>query len=96
MITSGGSEALPSFDQEVIQGYQQALDIETELFARGQADGTIRTGDPRSLARLFSAMVSAYHGMDPVVSPGGAGQLADEDFLDCVARAFAAVEAAEA
>ncbi len=90
MIMSAGAETAPGFDEEVAKDYQHTIDIEAELFARGQADGTIRAGDPRSLARLFSTMVAAYHSLDPVVSPGGTDHLADEDFLDCVSRAFAA------
>jgi hypothetical protein len=35
-------------------------------------------------------MVSAYHRLDPVISPDGADHLADEDFLGCISRAFAA------
>jgi AcrR family transcriptional regulator len=89
-IISAGVDAVPGSDGEVALGYGGAIEIEVELFARGQADGSIRPGDPRGLARLFSAMVSAYHGLDPVVSPDGTGHLDDEDFLACVSRAFAA------
>jgi AcrR family transcriptional regulator len=89
MIISGGSEATPGFAEDVTESYQHTIDIEAELFARGQADGSMCTGDPRSLARLFSAMIATYHSLDPVVSPGGAGHLTDDDFIDCVSRSFA-------
>jgi hypothetical protein len=73
----------------VAQGYVRAIDIEADLVKRGQVDGTIRSGDPRGLARMFSAMVSAYHALDPAVTEGE--DILDEQvFVETVSRAFAA------
>nr|MDT0663585.1 TetR/AcrR family transcriptional regulator [Micromonospora sp. DSM 115978] len=88
-IMTAGVEAVPGFDEAVAKGYARAIDVETDLFRRGQADGTIRGGDPRGLARMFSAMVSAYHALDPAVTDGE-DNLDDEVFIDTVSRAFAA------
>ena len=87
-IMTAGIEAVPGLDEAVARGYARAIDVETDLFERGQADGTIRAGDPRGLARMFSAMVSAYHALDPAVTDGE-DNLDGEVFIDTVAHAFA-------
>jgi AcrR family transcriptional regulator len=69
------------------QAYRDAIDLETELFVDGQRDGVLRTGDPRALARLFSAMVSAFHAMDPEVSDD-ALDLGVDEFLGIVDQTF--------
>jgi AcrR family transcriptional regulator len=69
--------------------YRDAIDIEVELFADGQREGVLRDGDPRALARLFSSMVTAFHGMDPEISDDAAA-LGVEEFIAFVVRAFAA------
>jgi TetR/AcrR family transcriptional regulator len=47
--------------------YQEAMALQAELFARGQAAGVLRDGDPEVLARLFSGVISAYQALDPAV-----------------------------
>ncbi|HEV3358627.1 MAG TPA: helix-turn-helix domain-containing protein [Pseudonocardiaceae bacterium] len=77
--------ALPAaFDK----AYRDAIDIEVALFVDGQREGVLREGDPRALARLFSSVVTAFHGMDPEVGDDAA-DLGVEEFLAFVVRAFA-------
>lgn len=71
------------------KAYREAIDLEAELFADGQRDGVLCHGDPRALARLFSAMVTAFHSLDPEVSDDAA-DLGVDEFLTIVARTFAA------
>jgi AcrR family transcriptional regulator len=47
--------------------YQEAMALQAHLFARGQAGGVLRDGDPDVLARLFSGVISAYQALDPAV-----------------------------
>src|SRR5918992_512184 len=47
--------------------YEEAMRLQAELVRRGQRAGVFRPGDPEVLARLFSGLVSAYQGTDPVV-----------------------------
>jgi AcrR family transcriptional regulator len=76
--------ALPAaFDK----AYRDAIDIEVGLITDGQRAGALRAGDPRALARMFSAMVTAFHGMDPDIGDDAA-DLGVEEFLAFVTRAF--------
>ena len=52
--------------------YAESMTLQAGLFARGQAAGVFRPGDPEVLARLFSGIISAYQALDPAV-------VADED-----------------
>jgi AcrR family transcriptional regulator len=74
--------------EEFRRAYRDAIDLEAGLIAAGQREGTIRAGAPHALARLFSSMVTAFHGMDPETSDD-AEDLAVEEFLAIVAQTFA-------
>jgi AcrR family transcriptional regulator len=74
-----------------LSAYREAIDLEATLVARGQSEGLLRAGDPRALARLFSAMVTAYHAMDEEVSDDPEDFSSDE-FLALIAQTFAAGE----
>jgi len=54
-------------DELVLDNYAASMRLQAELFARGQADGTLCAGDPVVLARLLSGLVSAYQAVDPEV-----------------------------
>ncbi|ONH31882.1 TetR/AcrR family transcriptional regulator [Pseudofrankia asymbiotica] len=88
LMSTPGVPGTPGFREGFARGYDAAIELEAELFVRGQHDGTLRPGDPGCLARLFSAMVTAYHAMDPEVSADSAA-LPDDIFLSTVAAAFA-------
>jgi AcrR family transcriptional regulator len=91
------SATMPSDDREVdvVVGrrYDEAMQLQAALFARGQAAGVLRAGDPEVLARLFSGLISAYQALDPaVVSDDVDGERFPlQDLHDLVGRAFAAV-----
>ena len=52
--------------------FAEAMQLEADLFTRGQRAGELRSGDPEVLAELFSGMISAYQSRDPVVADGAA------------------------
>jgi TetR/AcrR family transcriptional regulator len=47
--------------------YEEAMALQSGLFARGQAAGVLRDGDPEVLARLFSGLIAAFQAVDPAV-----------------------------
>jgi AcrR family transcriptional regulator len=71
------------------EAYRDAIDLEAQLIATGQREGVLRAGDPHALARMFSALVTAFHLMDPEVSDDPA-DLGVEEFLTFIAETFAA------
>jgi AcrR family transcriptional regulator len=67
--TSTAASALPDKDVDATYsaGLDEAMGIHAEVFAAGQADGTLRAGDPSVLAGLLSGLVRAYLAVDPLV-----------------------------
>jgi len=59
-------------DAAMAANYAESMRLQADLFARGQAAGAFRPGDPAVLARLFSGIISSYQALDPAV-------VADED-----------------
>ena len=47
--------------------YEEAMALQSGLFARGQAARVLRDGDPEVLARLFSGLIAAFQAVDPAV-----------------------------
>ncbi|MCU1452285.1 MAG: transcriptional regulator, TetR family [Acidimicrobiales bacterium] len=88
-----GSEPAPGFDPAIVASFEEAMTLQSGLFARGQQAGHVRRGDPAVLSRLFSGLVAAYQEMDPAVTgddPDAAERLPLEDLQDLVERAFSA------
>jgi TetR/AcrR family transcriptional regulator len=56
-----------AIDERVAANYAEWLDLQADLFARGQASGHFRDGDPRVLAQLLTGLVAAYQALDPAV-----------------------------
>jgi TetR/AcrR family transcriptional regulator len=79
-------------DAAMAANYAESMRLQADLFARGQAAGAFRPGDPEVLARLFSGIISAYQALDPAVvadEAGGAGErLPLADLHALVERAF--------
>jgi len=74
-------------------GLGQAMAIHAEVFAAGQAEGSLRSGDPFVLAELLSGLVRAYLAVDPLVvsdSPRPRERLPLDDLRAIVADTFAA------
>jgi AcrR family transcriptional regulator len=78
-------------DELVVGNYAASMRLQAELFARGQADGTLCAGDPAVLARLLSGLVAAYQALDPAVM-GDEVDVTDpmtlEEFHRLVVRTF--------
>ncbi|MCU1644365.1 MAG: transcriptional regulator [Nocardia sp.] len=74
--------------EEFQDAYREAIDLEATLIAEGQDAGVLCAGDPRALARLFSALVTAFHAMDPEISDDAEDFDVDE-FLGVIAQTFA-------
>lgn len=67
-----------------------AMDMQADVIRRGQADGSVRAGDPQVLARIFSGMVQAFQANDPAsVGENGAERLSLAEFHALVEGAFA-------
>ena len=62
---------MPSADREIdlvmSERYEEAMELQADLFRRGQRARVFRRGDPEVLARLFSGLISAYQALDPAV-----------------------------
>ena len=70
---------------------ETAMELQSDVFARGQEAGELRDGDPQVLARLLSGLVAAYQSLDPAVmadDPDPVERLPLADLHDMVARAF--------
>lgn len=83
----------PSLEAPMAAGYEGAMSVEAEVFARGQRDGELVAGDPAVLARLFSALVFAYMSTDPAVvgaAPQSDAGLPVDDLHALLERAFRA------
>lgn len=69
----------------------EAFALEAGLFERGQRSGEFRSGDPATLARLFSGLIVAYQAADPVVigdDPTAAAPLSLTELHDLIEGAF--------
>jgi TetR/AcrR family transcriptional regulator len=54
-------------DEALRANFAQAMDVQADVFVRGQQAGELRDGDPYVLARLFSGLVATYQLLDPAV-----------------------------
>ncbi|MBL7499767.1 TetR/AcrR family transcriptional regulator [Frankia sp. CNm7] len=88
-----GQSLVPQLSADLAEGYRGVLHLQAEIIRQGQRDGTIRAGDPVSLARLLVAMVGAYRADESERGESAAAGegLSDTIFIDMVRRAFAAV-----
>lgn len=71
--------------------YEEAMRLQAALFARGQAAGVFREGDPEVLARLLSGLMAAYQAVDPAVvsdDPEAAERLSLDRLHDIAESAF--------
>lgn len=56
---------------EVIQAnFKEAMELQANVFRRGQEAGRMRDGDPHVLSHLFSGVIAAYQATDPAVIDG--------------------------
>lgn len=75
---------------QIAENAEHILRRQAEVIATGQADGSVRAGDPASLSRLLSAMVQAFQSVDRTGS-GAAGEgLTLEEFQEIIRGTFVA------
>lgn len=72
---------------DFLRAFNAAMDLAAEIIARGQRAGVLRDGNPRALARLFSSLVSAFHGLDAQVSDDPE-DFSAEEFLALIRDTF--------
>lgn len=91
------SATMPSLerpvDAAVAGNYEETMDLQADLFERGQAVGEFRAGDAQVLGRLLSGLISAYQALDPAVvsdEPRPTERLELGDLHDIVDGAFGA------
>lgn len=80
-----------SVDEALSTNFDIAMELQAGIFARGQAEGTFRSGDPEVLAHLFSGLVAAFQSIDPAVTEADAEadeRLSLEELHDIVEKAF--------
>ncbi len=51
----------------VVEGYNESLRRQADLFRRGQASGQLGPGDPDVLARILAGIIAAYQSADPAI-----------------------------
>jgi TetR/AcrR family transcriptional regulator len=91
--SSGSVRPAPEMPQSaaLADNFDTAMELQADLFARGQAAGELREGDPEVLARLLSGLVAAFQSLDPAVmsdAPEVGERLPLADLHDIVERAF--------
>jgi AcrR family transcriptional regulator len=74
-------------DDLVADRYAEAMQLQHDMFRAGQRDGTLRPGDPAVVARLFSAMVSAFQSTD--LGDADTGGMTIDEFHAFLDGAFA-------
>lgn len=64
LVLRGGAIAAPLADpledSETLANFRKSMDMQADLFRRGQRSGVLREGDPELLARMFSGLVTAF------------------------------------
>ncbi|MCX6510340.1 MAG: TetR/AcrR family transcriptional regulator [Actinobacteria bacterium] len=74
--------------EEVKQNADRVLKMQADVIRRGQADGSIRLGDPSALSRLLSAMVQAFQSVDSDPTSSNRFAFSLEEFQAVVRAAF--------
>lgn len=81
---------LPQSDV-LTRNFELAMQIQADIFHRGQEAGQLRDGDPQVLGRLLTGLVAAYQSLDPAVvseHPERAERLPLEALHDIIDGAF--------
>jgi AcrR family transcriptional regulator len=54
-------------DPSVKLRFDEAMRMQSDLFAEGQRSGQFREGDPAVLSRMFSGLIYGYQSLDPAI-----------------------------
>ncbi|OLT31416.1 hypothetical protein BJF79_37200 [Actinomadura sp. CNU-125] len=86
-MTKAGGREVAEVPQDYKDFHRETVRILAGVVADGQADGTVRPGDPHALARMCSALIDSFTLMDPMISdePEGIGA---EEFVTFVRETF--------
>jgi len=82
-------------DELVIGNFDEAMQLQTDLFAAGQQTNEFCPGTPSVLARLLSGLVAAFQAVDQSVmsdDPAALEHMSDEEFHSLVDRTFGAAD----
>ncbi len=93
--TSSVGSPLPgtSVDDAFAEGLDHAMAVHASVFAAGQEERTLRSGDPAVLARILSGIVTSFLAVDPAVGgedEAGSERMALADLQGFVEDAFRA------
>lgn len=92
LVLRGGAIAPPLADPPedsgLLANFRRSIDMQAELFRRGQRAGVLRDGDPVLLARMFSGLVSAFQTSELAAEDGA--RLPISVLLETVRQAFLA------
>jgi AcrR family transcriptional regulator len=80
-------------DAVIASNVVESMELQSKLFAGGQATGEFRPGDTAVLAHLFSGLISAYQAVDPSVmsdDPDAEELLTLSELHQLIARTFTA------
>jgi TetR/AcrR family transcriptional regulator len=76
LVLRGGAIAAPLADppedSQTLASFRKSMDMQADLFRRGQRAGLLREGDAGLLARMFSGLVTAFQ----------ASELAEDDLRE--------------
>jgi TetR/AcrR family transcriptional regulator len=78
-------------DAAIASNFAEAMQLQSDLFASGQATGEFRGGDATVLAHLFSGLIAAYQSVDPSVmsdDPDAGERLTLPELHQLIGRAF--------
>jgi len=71
--------------------FEETTRLQAELITRGQRAKAFRRGDPESLSRLLTGLVTAFQAQDPAIVDDAPGErLPIAELHDMVERAFVA------
>jgi len=88
----GAAAPVESSVAEALAGnFVSAMELQAEIFVRGQKEKILRSGDPVVLAHLFSGLIAAFQSIDPAVieaDPNSGERLPLAALHEIIERAF--------
>ena len=92
LVLRGGAITTPLADppgeRQLLDDFRRSLDMQADLFRRGQLEGVLRDGDPQLLARMFSGLVSAFQATELAMAEPSLAPLPLPVLLEAVEAAF--------